>query len=165
MVSFFVSDQIGWAVGDLSILKTADGGETWINQIEGTGQNFYPESVRFLGMNVGLIGLRIWKNIEKQRTVVKHGLSPMINQGPGFIPACLLRPNSVGWWEGNGILMKTTDGGDHWEKQEMITYNKLGGVYFFNEMHGWVCGDGGTLFKNNKWNNNLLLTKNIYSHG
>lgn len=57
---------------------------------------------------------------------------------------------NVGWVVGTGgNLLKTTDGGTHWQKLSIPTSHKLMSVYFFDENTGFVMG----------WNQSRFFTE------
>ena len=63
---FFTDINIGYAVGDLgTILKTMDGGVSWVNQNSGTNETFY--CINFPPTNTGLTGFVVgsWGTILK----------------------------------------------------------------------------------------------------
>lgn len=39
-----------------------------------------------------------------------------------------------------GTVIHTTDGGEHWEIQQTGTTATYSSVFFFDSMHGWICG-------------------------
>ena len=48
--------------------------------------------------------------------------------------------NMVCWAVGNkGLMLKTSDGGDTWDRLDRITALSLNDVFFLNE-RGWACG-------------------------
>ena len=49
---------------------------------------------------------------------------------------------------GNGMFMKTTDGGDTWNRSFLLPYNSLTSVYFLNPNVGYVNNAGG-IYKTN----------------
>ena len=53
----------------------------------------------------------------------------------------------MGWIAGrDGIVLRTTDGGETWEEQKSGTTRNLYGVSFApSGQTGWVVGDGGTI--------------------
>ena len=56
--------------------------------------------------------------------------------------------NSTGWASGeNGVILKTTDGGDTWSKQDSKTEVTLKAISFIDDNTGWIVGDEGTIVK------------------
>ena len=47
------------------------------------------------------------------------------------------------------FLLIITDLFPQWNQVTLPIYTHYGGVYFFNREVGWICGNGGTLFKTN----------------
>jgi photosystem II stability/assembly factor-like uncharacterized protein len=114
---YFVDAYTGYAVGGGStILKTVDGGLTWVEQSAPEGSNPYLNSVCFAdplkGWAVGLGGTvlstsdggAVWT---EQRTYTPYGL-----RGVEFID------DREGWAVGyGGTILHTEDGGLNWENQ------------------------------------------------
>jgi photosystem II stability/assembly factor-like uncharacterized protein len=54
----------------------------------------------------------------------------------------------VGWIVGyNGLILKTTDGGENWGIQSINTTKRFWSIYFINRNKGFIGGDNGLLFK------------------
>lgn len=53
---------------------------------------------------------------------------------------------STGWVAGdNGVILKTTDGGNNWSLQTSGTVNTIRSIFFLDASNGWACGDAGTI--------------------
>ncbi len=56
--------------------------------------------------------------------------------------------NMTGWITGDeGTLLKTTDGGNNWNKISLTTYYWPKCIFFINNSTGWICGDWGLILK------------------
>jgi len=52
-----------------------------------------------------------------------------------------LKGTNEGWTVGQrGLILHTTDGGDHWEVQNSNTDQDLWGIFFLDQNNGWVTG-------------------------
>jgi hypothetical protein len=49
----------------------------------------------------------------------------------------------------NGMIFKTTDGGDTWTASTVPTTRTLNAIYFYSERRGFAVGDSGTIFYTN----------------
>ena len=138
--NFFVDDLHGWVVGgkggtrysDLTpvVLFTADGGQTWTDQLQNSGIEFprgeWGWKIQFLNWQLGFVSLEnrngaaILKTIDGGQTWKRIGVNdPQRNvdlEGVGFIDEMI---GWVGGWghrvdPGRGITSGTTDGGATW---------------------------------------------------
>jgi hypothetical protein len=59
--------------------------------------------------------------------------------------------SDTGWVVGRAypgieeLILKTTDGGDVWFRQDSGLGNQLFSVFFADDQHGWAAGEGGTI--------------------
>jgi photosystem II stability/assembly factor-like uncharacterized protein len=137
---FFVNKNVGYAVGGLSkssIIKTLDGGKTWIEQ--DPGPYYYLRSVYFTdeqdGWAVGSYnailhttdGGKNWnrKTLENTEWDVTYNKVLFIDKQNGWILDSKRR------------LLKTTDGGITWKFFEDVNVT-VGNFYFNNSKHGWA---------------------------
>jgi len=89
----------------------------------------------------------------------------LVNTPPNFAYAVLqdvrFSDQSTGFIVGNnGIIFRTTDGGNIWDYLPSGTNNDLHSIYFINSDTGFVCGSSGTVLKTmnagNSWTNTNL---------
>ncbi len=139
----FFDSSIGFAVGDFgTILKTADGGDTWIQKPSGTGEIL--RDVTF-----GTDSQTAWA-VGASGTIVKttdggdswapqvsgtgesiNGIQFPVDSNNGFAVAAA------------GVLLTTNDGGGLWLKQT-ISGEKLRGLHFPQDaQHGHISAFGG----------------------
>jgi len=154
----FTSSKNGWAVGALgNIIHTSDGGNTWERdtiKIQFMGmvvpiRSFtdYLVSVFFVDSRNGWVlsqdgnvlstrdGGRTWSIQRLQELQDK-----LLQEG---VLISLFRiyfvGKDIGWICGDqGTVMKTTNGGTTWHKQESGTRNRLRGILFVDERRGWA---------------------------
>jgi len=127
------------------ILRTTDGGETWISQSAGTAR--WLDGVCFTDANngtaVGGDGV-ILRTTDGGNNWTSYS-SGYYN---GLIDVCFTDATNgtvvgYGWIGGNsgGIILKTTDGGNSWSSQ-IVDVQNLYGVSFINANTGTVVGVG-----------------------
>jgi photosystem II stability/assembly factor-like uncharacterized protein len=122
---FTIGDQ-AWASGfDGAILHSSDGGATWEKQNGGpdTAAQTAVTSTSMFSSSAG------------------GSVTTMDLEGIYFI-----NPN-LGWCVGwSGTILRTTDGGKHWEAINTDAASwSLNTVYFRDEKHGWATGFSGEL--------------------
>ena len=143
---FFINPEEGWAAGHTGALKTEDGGNSWdtIYQVNIGGHPHFQAlwfmdekqgwAASYLGLLQTLDGGKSWKQKEEGLFFdlffvgKRHGWAV----GAGIL--------------GDGIIIHTEDGGEHWQIQESgVGKLHLNGVYFINEDEGWLVGDDGII--------------------
>lgn len=133
------------AVGNFgTIIKSNDGGQTWIFPSSGIINGIY--GIHFANDNIGWAsgghgrmlkttdGGNTWDSVE---TGTNYNLYDVF-----FIN------NEIGWAVGSGrTIMKTTDGGLNWSECDVGFGDALFSVYFVNEHTGWAAGGMGEIYK------------------
>ena len=56
-----------------------------------------------------------------------------------------------------GIILHTDDGGLNWSEQNSNSTHELRGVYFFDELTGWMCGGFGTIVHTTDGGSNWIV--------
>src|SRR5512139_249721 len=65
---------------------------------------------------------------------------------------------NIGWSVGDeGIIIKTTDGGNNWITQAGVTTDNLYSVYFVNSNIGWIVGENVRIMKSTDGGSNWIL--------
>ena len=148
---YFVDSSIGWIAGiagvesvSTLICKTTDGGTSWVRQTISSWE--IPHSVFFINADTGWV---IGDDEMIYRT--NDGGVHWNEQHHGDAPSAAL--NSVwfvdknnGWAVGEGIILKTSDGGKNWSSR-MICDKTLNAVRFIDASTGWVVGWYGVILK------------------
>ena len=145
-----INENISYAVGESNtVLKTTDGGETWIAVM--TGQRARAGETRRnldglyfvapeIGWVVGSYGGIMYttdggENWETQTVDIANDLK-----------AAYFVSDQEGWVVGNeGAILHTADGGKTWEQQKSNTEDSLHSVAFVDKNIGWACGDFGSI--------------------
>ena len=143
----FIDDRTGWIVGgDPYVLKTTDGGMTWISPVSATSEmvNEVVRDVDFIDEQTGWFVAYddtydecVWKttdggaNWEVQYSHSSPNLRHLafIDENTGFI---------VG---DNGFIMKTANGGITWQPITNLTEEDLSDPFFIDNSTGWIPGD------------------------
>jgi len=137
----FVDANHGWSMTKVSLNRTVDGGETWDNIPMPNIYWWSLNSLSFVNRNIGFVAGyrgRILKTEDSGDSW--HYLSRGFH---GDIKAICMLNNSSGWALSYDYLLKTDDGGNTWQKDELeIT----GGwdMFFLDEFNGWMLSEGGT---------------------
>ncbi|MDE0326511.1 MAG: YCF48-related protein [Candidatus Poribacteria bacterium] len=138
-----INETTGFIAGsENTILKTTDGGETWIGSSErarvGETRNNL-ENILFVspttGWVIGSFGTLLHttdggKNWEKRDPGFDNNLF-----GIHFLD------ENTGWICGQeGLILHTTDGGATWNQQKTESYDDLHDIIFVDAMVGWAVG-------------------------
>jgi len=143
-----INETTGFIAGtENTILKTTDGGETWIGRSErarvGETRNNL-EDIRFVspttGWIVGSFGTLL---------LTTNGGKTWDKQDPGFdnnLFGVHFLDENTGWICGQeGLILHTTDGGTTWNQQQTDSYDNLQDIIFVDAMVGWTVGGYNTI--------------------
>ncbi|MCZ6776055.1 MAG: YCF48-related protein [Ignavibacteria bacterium] len=158
---FFIDTLTGWAVGANVILKTTDGGTIWAEQ--DTEYTHGPLSVPlhsafFVNSDMGwVVGGIAWVSVIAKTTDGGQTWTHQIFQPPtpeldvGRLNWVHFVDDTTGWIVGRvfpgirELILKTTNGGTTWFRQDTGIGSQLFSVYFADEKHGWTVGEDGTI--------------------
>jgi photosystem II stability/assembly factor-like uncharacterized protein len=145
MTSYFLNESIGWAAGDEgTIVKTTDGGITWLSQSVTTSDNIH--SIHFVDPQNGWIALYGF-------TPDRHGRVMHTDNGGdtwtiqlsifgATLHSIYFRNQLNGWVVGaSGVTFHTTDGGQNWFEQYPTSGYWLYSVFFIDNETGWIAGN------------------------
>jgi photosystem II stability/assembly factor-like uncharacterized protein/subtilisin-like proprotein convertase family protein len=143
---FFINRDTGWAVGmDTTLMRTEDGGQTWLNCNVDVYGNPYLRSVQFIdeskGWAVGTGGAVLMSDDGgKNWQEIHTGFSDLLQS------VCFTDPLN-GWASGTeGMILRTIDGGYTWFRQYSgVERGYLTAICFVDPLNGWVAGEGGTI--------------------
>lgn len=132
----------GATVGN--VIKTTDGGVSWLFTSTGTSNTFY--DIVFLDL---LNGFVVGSNKQVIRTTNGGGNWNIKTSGTGTHYSISFPSATVGYAAGGfpTVIDKSLDGGNNWTAITPPTSNTLRGVFFVNSTVGWFCGYSGTIWK------------------
>lgn len=156
----FYDAQNGIAVGDQGIiLRTTDGGATWILE-QGPAMNLpslygvsYPQPLSAWAVGDGGVILK-WDGVQwlQQSSPVNVTLHSV------YFTDIL-----NGWAVGDrGNIIRTNDGGINWILESSPFLHDLHGIWMINNTSGWAVGEYGTLlyYNNGSWEKKEILGSN-----
>ena len=138
-----INETIGFIAGsENTILKTTDGGETWVGSSErarvGETRNNL-ENIWFVSETTGWV-------IGSFGTLMNttDGGETWEKRDPGFdnnLFGIHFVDENTGWISGQeGLILHTTDGGATWNQQKTESYDDLHDIIFVDAMVGWAVG-------------------------
>ena len=138
-----INETTGFIAGsENTILKTTDGGETWIGSSErarvGETRNNL-ENILFVSPTTGWV-------IGSFGTLLHttDGGENWEKRDPGFdnnLFGIHFLDENTGWICGQeGLILHTTDGGTTWNQQKTESYDDLHDIIFVDAMVGWAVG-------------------------
>ena len=143
---FFINPDKGWVVGmDSTIMRTEDGGQTWLKCNLHISNNPYLRSVQFIdelrGWTVGTGGFILMST--------DGGISWQEIDTPfdDLLQSVYFTDPLNGWAVGtDGKILRTIDGGYTWFRQYSgVERGYLTAVCFTDPLNGWIAGEGGTI--------------------
>lgn len=143
----FASPAVGYACGFGAVLKTSNGGGTWVLQ-QARGDYFKSVSVLdeqhvwIAGYNGSIICTRdggaSWQRL-------RNGDDPLLKRYR--LRAILFKDAHTGYAAGDkGLLLKTEDGGLHWMELKPFTGSDLRCLAFHPDGSLWTAGTEGVVF-------------------
>jgi len=144
---FFLTENIGWVVGnDATILKTTDGGITWIAQQPNIYLDF--RSIYFVNEKTGWAGGSDGKFIKTTNggenwnlleSPTDYSISSLvfIDEEHGYAAVNSMKRGRY------GCVLETIDGGNVWCKSFETSGQLLIDVKFLDHNNGWVVGSNG----------------------
>ena len=160
----FVDENTGWVAGNKGvILKTIDGGNTWIRQKTGITTTLL--DIHFINNNIGwAVGVQgmILCTVDGGFTWNRQSTNVSVQlYGVCFVDS------ATGWCAGGNKILHTTNGGKTWDLFE-IKYQSshFKAVHFVNENTGWIVGKNGMIFNTldggKNWIEQSLKLPNVF---
>jgi serine/threonine protein kinase len=156
----FVDDSTGFACGAGGIIiKTTDGGSTWLNIGDSSGIELY--DVKFIspekGFTVGEKGL-ILSTVNGGRTFQKINS----DTSNSLFKIIFLKNKITGFIVGaHGTILKTNDAGTTWLSSDSPTSELLYSISFADNEDGIITGWNGTILKTSDQGKNWAEEKKI----
>jgi len=141
----FATAKTGCIVGRYgTILRTTDGGDTWVQVSSGTTSGL--GSVVLRGSGVGYAfgsSGRMLKTTDFGAT-----WAPLPRATTKDLRSASFVSSTKGWIVGaGGLILKTTNGGGSWVRQTPHIAQALAGVDFVDGLHGWAVGGKGAIVR------------------
>ena len=164
----FVSPDKGWVVGrGPTILKTVDGGKSWISQQANIEQDIYSvffvnENCGWAGGNKGAIikttdGGRKWNQCNSGTVYTVESLY-FTDKNHGYAVVNRWSNRRGGW------ILQTMDGGDTWCESFQTNHYGLIDINFVDEKNGWAVGSNGFFIRTTDGALNWNTQKTISSY-
>jgi photosystem II stability/assembly factor-like uncharacterized protein len=157
---------IGWAAGEQgTILKSTNGGTTWIAQNSGVTDSF--SSIDFAAnRNTGWVVGSCGQNCGRILNTTDGGTNWKV-QFTAVAPLSdvFFLDENTGWAVGGGvagIILNTTDGGGTWTYQLYGGVNTLTSVHFSGRYTGWAVGWLGTMLETTDGGAHWVLQTKIF---
>src|SRR5438876_5257469 len=136
---FFNNASTGYITGATSgtIIKTTDGGVSWIFTSTGTSSTFY--DILFPDFINGYV---VGTNKQVIKTTNGGSNWDIKTSGAGTHYSISIPSATTGYVCGGSptVIDKSTDGGNNWSMIIPPTSNTLRGCFFANSTVGWYCG-------------------------
>lgn len=150
-----INQDTAYAVGDAgTILKTTDGGNSWVSQQSNTTVNL--NSIHFIN---SLKGIAIGNNGTVLITT-NGGLNWVnrnINLQNNLYNVHIINSNRIFILGDNGKIIRTTDGGNTWNIQQTGLNSSLLNVHFTDNNNGIIVGTIGKVLKTTNGGNSWSL--------
>lgn len=150
----FVSETVGWAVGEGgTILQTTDGGQNWIHQYDTTWSDIIGSYQPKLSCLFFLDEYEGW--VAGYGGIVLHTANGGNNWEKWYAPNqeqfldIHFINHDEGWIAGGGpdytgTIYHTTDGGETWTHENYSYMGRIYSIYFRDADRGWVVTGGGS---------------------
>lgn len=154
---FFLDGKRGWVGGDNGFLiRTDDGGHSWVRQIVETTDNindvyFRDKEGGFLIAGNAIFGTR---DNGTRWTEVRRFLPKEFDGADVELYSVRFSSKKKGWVVGSvskrdhvidSILLNTENGGETWQRQRAPSRLELIHIDFANDKRGWIAGTAGTI--------------------
>lgn len=156
----FVSQKVGWAVGAQGvILRTTDGGKTWLRPSDvsiGAVQQQVNESLGNLPLSERLSQMQqgprtrlshrnVVADASRQEIRVRFESVHFVDANHGWAAGGY----NVPWMDrSRGLVMRTADGGKTWRRVDRLTIPRVKKIHFVSRRTGWAVGETNALHRN-----------------
>lgn len=154
---YFADSKRGWVGGDGGlVLRTEDGGRTWVRQTLETKESVNDIYFRDKEDGYLLVSNQIYTTEDGGRTWVLSsrflaqtfgGAAPELysarftSKRRGWVVGSLSRGDEVA----DSLVLYTTDGGSSWQRQQVPVKDELIHLDFDGDKRGWMVGSGGRI--------------------
>jgi len=163
----FFDENFGIAVGEEALLKTQDGGKTWV--VDQTFNDWFDDSdillsnIQYLNRNIIYVTGQNG-NLVKTKDAGASWFDIETNVSGRWVTDCHFFDEMKGILVGEGVLKRTINGGTSWLPINLPD-NAIGDfrdIHFLNAERGFLAGDNGALYKTSTggvtWERILLST-------
>lgn len=193
----FVNENVGYHFSTPKILKTTDGGNTWfflsqniISQVHPTGEFM---SGQFVSENTGWLVVRkddniasindssfLYKTVDGGVNWTLQRVNPpnTIQYAAALFSKVHFKNEQEGWIYGNGLLERTSDGGNTWttiihDVGETSNNNNMRSMTFSDQNNAYIVGygawiqhssDGGVTWNDQHYYPGVQVTDDYYMH-
>jgi photosystem II stability/assembly factor-like uncharacterized protein len=149
----FINGLTGWISSQSKILKTTDGGNTWINY--NISNSWTLETIFFLNEHVGYTAGH-WGRIFKTINGGLNWVQQTSNSNKPLL-CCYFTDTNTGWVGGwDGEILKTTNGGETWDSLSTGIISRFTSVFFRNSNTGWMTSQEGNIFNTTNGGNSWI---------
>jgi len=147
---YFTDANTGWAGGRFGkLVKTTDGGNSWDDQLDGTGATYY--SIKFSDSSTG------WA-VGDYNTIIRttDGGESWTQQNSGIqsstiklseIQIAVNDDNTAFISAYDNHILKTTNAGQDWYKATLPGYSSYNSIFFSSVNIGYAAGFGASILK------------------
>ncbi len=160
----FSNDNDGFIGTSTGIMKTADGGKTWVSVLSGCNINaLFNENISsnvYAAGNIGIMGT-IWESSDLGMTwsALKLPISP---KSPPILHAIQFLDKDTAYAGGNeSCLLQTVNGGKTWTYCQSLKTENITDFHFTNFGHGYITFDTGKLFEMTKNGRGITINASI----
>ncbi|GHB41957.1 YCF48-related protein [Mongoliitalea lutea] len=150
----WVNDEVGFIAGPQIILKTIDGGLSWVEQEPPTKNQM--NGIDFFDENLGLI---VGENGEIYRTTNGGAQWELIQIAANaqLRSVAFLNQSRVYAVGSNGDVYRSTNGGLSWGRQNINLTADLNNLFFYNQDTGYIAASNGQVARTFNGGNNWTL--------
>jgi photosystem II stability/assembly factor-like uncharacterized protein len=171
---FFINSSTGWTTGNGGdFYKSSDGGTSWdsIAYFTSEFESWHTATIFWDTLNgvtcgnyhaTGNWGGEIFKTTDGGYTwngIMYTGLLYAIAREPLINSLYIVGEN---YWNADGLIYNSTDGGDSWTQETNPTNNILYSIEITQNQVGWIVGTNGTILKNSNLSSVLTNTVTKY---
>lgn len=145
---YMVNETVGYATGNSRVVKTTDGGKTWLT-IHNLNNHFGLD-IGFIDQNTGLIAGTTSLNTFGIMYYTSNGGSQWTQvaaTNKQFSKLFILNSQTAFAVDLNGNIYKTANGIQNWLWSSTIQNFEPWSIFFINSNVGWVVGKNGKVFK------------------